>query len=77
MNQYTPRLIDDYKTLKQMSSQGLVTLHRDTKRFGYVDGSHEGKSRFCFENKWYETKYFDGCFMPFVTLTKKIEGGAS
>lgn len=68
-NKYVTFIVQDRALLSRMSEDGHVTYD---KKHLYV--THYTSSVFQFEGKWYECKYYDGCFNPFVTITKKQEG---
>jgi hypothetical protein len=61
-------IIKDMRVLKALQKRGFVEIHEETNMFGYV---RDGKHSFVYKNKTYFTKYFDGCFYPFVITTKK------
>ena len=68
-------LVKNLNTLKAMERKGLIKLHPQTgtkitglyssKYFTcyYVD---EGISNFEYKGAKYQTKYFSGCFFPYV-----------
>lgn len=53
--------------LKEMEEAGLIKLHKDTAKFGYIN---EGPLEFEFQNNVYNTKFFSGCFCPYVVWNK-------
>ena len=69
MTMHVTKIINDYAVLKRMANAEHVTIDGETKRFGYV--ADYASRCFCFKGKWHEVKYYDGCWKPFVTLTKK------
>lgn len=56
--------VKDLRTLQNMASKGFISLHPDTKQFGYIE---DYKSReFTYRGINYVCRFVDGCFFPFV-----------
>ena len=67
------KIVHDLRKLKAMQSEGLIKLHEDTGKSVEYNGRKvkawyidEGKNRFKFKGKNYETKYYSGSFYPYV-----------
>lgn len=77
------KIVENMNMLKGMERAGHIKFHRQTgtKIKGlysprlrknmftcyYID---DGEHTFIYKNKTYHTKYFDGCFMPFVVKSQ-------
>lgn len=70
------KIVNWVPTLKAMAKLGHITLHDDTGHkvkhwTGQIITCHyiqDGKREFEYKGKTYGTRYFDGCFSPFVVL---------
>lgn len=69
------KFVKNMNTLRAMERAGHIELHQDTgtKKEGiyftqkrtiyYVN---DGRHTFTYKGKQYHTKYFDGCFCPYI-----------
>lgn len=69
------KIVENLNTLKAMERKGLITFHNQTgtKIQGlYSDQKFtcyyiaDGLSNFDYKGKKYSTRYFSGCFCPYV-----------
>lgn len=63
--EYITHIIQDGNILNRMSKEGHISYN---VKHSYV--TDYASKTFKFDGKWYECKYYSGCFNPFVTITK-------
>lgn len=76
------KIVKNFNTLKAMAKRGLIKLDNQTGETieslysrikhtcYYVDS---GEPSFTYKGKTYATKYFSGCFMPFIVEIENKE----